>query len=121
MKYCISAFKKNLKFFHPEISVLGVFFMHVYAFYHIGIYDRFPYCGELHFSKLDVMVLSPDMLFCEVVWTFLHQEVKSDPLLLNAREGNGTLLQYSCLTNPMDGGAWWATIYGVTQSRTRLK
>ena len=37
------------------------------------------------------------------------------------REGNGTSLQYSCLENPMDGGAWWAAIYGVTQSRTRLK
>ena len=37
------------------------------------------------------------------------------------REGNGTPLQYSCLENPMDGGAWWAAIYGVAQSRTRLK
>ena len=36
-------------------------------------------------------------------------------------EGNGTPLQYSCLENPMDGGAWWAAVYGVTQSRTRLK
>ena len=33
----------------------------------------------------------------------------------------GTPLQYSCLENPMDGVAWWAAIYGVTQSRTRLK
>ena len=33
----------------------------------------------------------------------------------------GTPLQYSCLGNPMDGGAWWAAVYGVTQSRTRLK
>ena len=37
------------------------------------------------------------------------------------REGNGTPLQYSCLENPMDGGAWWAAVYGVAQSRTRLK
>ena len=36
-------------------------------------------------------------------------------------EGNGNPLQYSCLENPRDGGAWWAAIYGVTQSRTRLK
>ena len=36
-------------------------------------------------------------------------------------EGNGNLLQYSCLENPRDGGAWWAAVYGVTQSRTRLK
>ena len=36
-------------------------------------------------------------------------------------EGNGNPLQYSCLENPRDGGAWWAAIYGVTQSRTWLK
>ena len=33
-------------------------------------------------------------------------------------EGNGTTLQYSCLENPRDGGAWWAAISGVAQSRT---
>ena len=33
-------------------------------------------------------------------------------------EGNGNPLQYSCLENPKDGGAWWAAVYGVTQSRT---
>ena len=37
------------------------------------------------------------------------------------REGNGNPLQYSCLENPRDGGAWWAAIYGVEQDRTRLK
>ena len=37
------------------------------------------------------------------------------------REGNGNPLQCSCLENPRDGGAWWAAVYGVTQSRTRLK
>ena len=35
--------------------------------------------------------------------------------------GNGNPLQCSCLENPMDRGAWWATIYGVAQSQTRLK
>ena len=35
-------------------------------------------------------------------------------------EGNGNPLQCSCLENPRDGGAWWAAVYGVTQSRTRL-
>ena len=33
---------------------------------------------------------------------------------------NGTTLQYSCLENPMDGGAWWAAVQGVAKSRTRL-
>ena len=47
--------------------------------------------------------------------------------LLNCRtlygapgEGDGTPLQYSCLENPMDGGAWWAAVHGVTKSWTRL-
>ena len=36
-------------------------------------------------------------------------------------EGNGNPLQCCCLENPGDGGAWWAAVYGVAQSRTRLK
>ena len=36
-------------------------------------------------------------------------------------EGNGNPLQCSCLENPRDGGAWWASVYGVAQSQTRLK
>ena len=35
-------------------------------------------------------------------------------------EENGNPLQYSCLENPMDGGAWWATVHGVAKSRTQL-
>ena len=35
-------------------------------------------------------------------------------------EGDSTPLQYSCRENPMDGGAWWAAVHGVTKSRTRL-
>ena len=35
--------------------------------------------------------------------------------------GNDNTLQCSCLENPRDGGAWWAAVYGVAQSRTRLK
>ena len=41
-------------------------------------------------------------------------------LYLSFREGNGTPLQYSCLENPMDGGAWWAAVHGVTEGQTRL-
>ena len=33
-------------------------------------------------------------------------------------EGNGTPLQYCCLENPMDGGAWWAAVHGVAKSQT---
>ena len=35
-------------------------------------------------------------------------------------EGDGTPLQYSCLENPMDGGAWWAAVHGVAKSQIRL-
>ena len=38
--------------------------------------------------------------------------------ILIGGEGNGTPLQYSCLENPMDGGAWWAAVHGVAKSRT---
>ena len=57
------------------------------------------------------------------IWTFVSK-VKS--LLFNVLsrlvigEGNGTPLQYSCLENPMDGGAWKAAVHGVAKSRTRL-
>ena len=42
-------------------------------------------------------------------------------LSLAIGEGNDNPLQYSCLENPRDGGAWWAAVYGVSQSWTRLK
>ena len=59
----------------------------------------------------------------------VHGVAKSDTteqlhfhLLLSCiGEGNGNPLQCSCLENPRDGGALWAAVYGVTQSRTRLK
>ena len=41
-------------------------------------------------------------------------------LVLSHGEGNGTPLQYSCLENPMDGGAWKATVHGVAEGQTRL-
>ena len=51
-----------------------------------------------------------------------HDWVTSLSLFLSCiGEGNGNPLQCSCLENPRDKGAWWAAIYGVAQSRTRLK
>ena len=41
-------------------------------------------------------------------------------VLAHHREGTGTPLQYCCLENPMDGGAWWAAIHGVAKSRAQL-
>ena len=41
-------------------------------------------------------------------------------MLSSRREGDGSPLQYSCLENPMDGGAWWAAVHGIAKSWTRL-
>ena len=49
------------------------------------------------------------------------RRVRHDFSLSCIGEGNGNPLQCSCLENPRDGGAWWAAVYGVAQSRTRLK
>jgi len=65
---------------------------------------------------------------CMVVWTFLallffQIGMKTDLFQSCSHcwgEGNGTPLQYSCLENPMDGGAWWAAVHGVAKSWTRL-
>ena len=40
------------------------------------------------------------------------------PAIKGSGEGNGTPLQYSCLENPMDRGAWWATVHGIAEGRT---
>ena len=54
-------------------------------------------------------------------WTFLGKVMSLLFIMLSRREGNGNPLQCSCLENPRDGGAWWAAVYGVAQSRTWLK
>ena len=63
----------------------------------------------IYFKYGSVYVLS--LLLCPTL---------CDPIDYSPREGNGTPLQYSCLENPMDGGAWQAAVHGVTKSRTRL-
>ena len=66
--------------------------------------------GRKAMTNLDSMLKSKDI----TLPTKVH-------LAKAIREGNGTPLQYCCLENPMDGGGWWAAVYGVAQSRTRLK
>ena len=61
----------------------------------------------LYFHTKSIEILNRQIRNCHLV-------------LLQSREGNGTPLQYSCLENPMDGGAWWAAVHGVAKSRTQL-
>ena len=52
--------------------------------------------------------------------SYIYQQSKTCLVGLNGK-GNGSPLQYSCLENPMDWGAWWAAVHSVSQSRTRLR
>ena len=51
-----------------------------------------------------------------LLWSYSVYKCLLSPYCIG--EGNGNPLQYSCLENPMDGGAWWATVHGVAKSRT---
>ena len=60
-------------------------------------------------------------LYLSLQKSFKFLTITYDATCRGFGEGNGTPLQYSCLENPMDAGAWWAAVYGVAQSRTCLK
>ena len=84
-----------------------------------------PPCPQLHLWSHSSFFLMGIPCYSQVVLSvhFLlveSQEFNSLPSLLPG-EGNDNPLQYSCLENPVDGGAWWAAVYGVTKSWTRLK
>ena len=77
------------------------------------------------------MATHSSILAWRVLWTEepdgllsmgLQSRTRLKQLSMNAciGEGNGNPLQYSCLENPGDRGAWWAAVYGVAQSRTPL-
>ena len=65
--------------------------------------------GQKAMTNLDSLLKSRDI----TLLTKVH-------LVKAIGEGNGTLLQYSCLENPMDGGAWKAAVHGVAEGQTRL-
>ena len=74
---------------------------------------------NLNIQKTKIMASSPITLWeidgetLETVKDFILEGSK-----ITSGEGNGTPLQYSCLENPIDGGACWATVHGVTKSQT---
>ena len=78
--------------------------------------SSFTYCWSLAWRILSITLLACEM--SAIVWLFAH--FFDIPFFGIDGEGNGNPLQYSCLENPMDGGAWWATVHGVAKSRTQL-
>ena len=85
-----------------------------------------PNCDPAHVAPLPLV--AEELEECEKVgeqlWPQIAEVQKKgmNSLSLEAciGEGNGNPLQYSCLENPMDGGAWWAAVHGVAKSRARL-
>ena len=69
-------------------------------------------------SNLWITYLSSFMLLYFLNYLFHHYICT---FYTSYGEGNGNPLQYSCLENPMDGGAWWAAVHGVARSWTRLR
>ena len=74
----------------------------------------------MHYSAAIKMVILLNYyidLFFNIKPTLEYILINHD-LFIVFGEGTGTPLQYSCLENPMDGGAWWAAVHGVAKSRT---
>ena len=111
--------------YHRELVETVIDLRHLFCWY------------VIHFSpQLFTMVMAPhsSTLAWKIPWTekpgrlqsWGHEESDTTERphfhfsLSCIGEGNGNPLQCSCLENPRDGGAWWAVVYGVAQSRTRL-
>ena len=73
------------------------------------------FCLSLSLCHLGASVLLPQTSLWSIILRFWKGTSSTW-----TREGNGSPLQYSCLENPMDGGAWWAAVHGVAKSRTGL-
>ena len=69
-------------------------------------------------SFCHTVALSGSVCWLPVEWTSIASFRGQGTLWSPLGEGSGTPLQYSCLENPMDGGAWWAAVHGVTKSDT---
>ena len=72
-------------------------------------------CSFLLHSKVNQLCVYVYPLFSGFPFQLGHHSA------LSPGEGNGSPLQYSCLKNPVDGGAWWAAVHRAVQSRTRLR
>ena len=90
--------------------------------YSPGIREESDTTERLHFHFLHCLVLGKNIVALMVKISACHAgELGSIPGLgRSLEEGNNTPLQYSCLENSKDRGAWWATVHGVAKSLTRL-
>ena len=122
--YCLSIYSlQNQRIIHTDFLTGSLFFCFFFFFYFLILlqwrrqWHPTPVLlpGKSH-GRRSLVGSSP--------WGHEESNVTERlhfPFLLSCiGEGNGNPLQYSCLENPRNGGAWWAAIYGVAQSRTRM-
>ena len=82
-------------------------------------------CLIFHICNMEIVKIT-QRVNVKIEWVNMYKSAPQSKvwyLDMNAMcfgEGDGTPLQYSCLENPMDGGAWWAAVHGVPKSWTRL-
>ena len=90
-------------------SILIQLYVYMYLFF-LGFFSHIGYCRMM--SRVPcAYTVGPCCLSVDILYIIGS----------TCGEGTGTPLQYSCLENPMDRGAWWAAVHGVTQSWTRLR
>ena len=115
---------KTCTTFSPHLA-LEIYYRHC-RFFKIATLGRIVYLGTWSKCPKNLWKLTVTIL---LNGKYIHKEFNAYwfkiyiclyVLILVYGEGNGTPLQYSCLENPMDGGAWWATVHGVAKSQTRL-
>ena len=88
--------------------------------------DVIKFNSYTHDRKTHRLVFSCTKNMSTILWTRMEKNTISSPVKKSFKafsyskkgEGNGNPLQCSCLENPRDRGAWWASVYGVAQSRT---
>ena len=125
----------RFRFFYGLLNSFSIHFYKPWTFSHLCPQNITPFANEgqniFHFLLIYLYRDTGQRWFPAV--TLQSKAIKSQQNLQGwhhtllfqgssscSREGNGTPLQYSCLENPMDGGAWWAAVHGVAKSRTRL-
>ena len=106
---------------HDICFIHSSFDGHLGCFHVLAIVNRAAMNIQLHVS-FQIMIFSRYIPRSGIARSYgtSFKSIKGE-LGVEGGEGNGTPLQYSCLENPRDGGAWWAAISGVSQSQTRLK
>ena len=105
----------------PAFSVHGIFQARVLEWGAIA-FSRYTGVG-FHFLLQCMKVKSESEIAqsCPTPSNPIDREEHTSELQSHIGKGNGNPLQYSCLENPRDAGAWWGAVHGVAQSRTQLK